>query len=179
LRDNQATYLLARCRPSADAIEVAEHLRQKYGREMSIRTREEFSRQSRRHWLIRTGGGIALLCAAILGVLVGSVVTGQTLYAAALASLREYAVLRAMGTPRCRLAASLMFQASCVGIAGVLMALPLIALAGWGIYLFGGRMLLPPWLLGGAAVLMLCVALIAGLWALRCLRLVEPITLLR
>jgi putative ABC transport system permease protein len=39
--------------------------------------------------------------------------------------------------------------------------------------------LLPPWLLGLGAGLTLAMALLSGLAALRSLRLVEPITLLR
>lgn len=179
LREDQATYLLARCREPGDAERVRDDLRRKYGQEMSIQTPREFSRQSQLHWLVRTGGGIALLCAAILALLVGTVVTRQTLYAATLASLREYAVLRALGTPRCLLSASMLFQAFCVGIAGVLAALPAIAGLAWSLQQIGGRVLLPGWLLGSTTVLMLGVAMMAGGGALRCLRQAEPITLLR
>ncbi|MHB1423067.1 MAG: ABC transporter permease [Gemmataceae bacterium] len=177
--DDRATYLLARCRDAAAVNEAANRLRRRYGGEMAVLTSKEFSRQSQLHWLKHTGGGIALLCAAVLGFVVGSVVTGQTLYAAALASLREYAVLWALGTPRRCLAVSLLFQAFCVGVAGVLFALPAVALLGWSIQRMGGRVLLQNWLLGGTAVLMLGVALFAGLLALRCLRLIEPTTLMR
>jgi len=44
-------------------------------------------------------------CTVVLALVVGLAVTSQTLYAAAVASLREYAVLDALGIPRWRLAA--------------------------------------------------------------------------
>jgi putative ABC transport system permease protein len=43
----------------------------------------------------------------------------------------------------------------------------------------GARVLLPGWLLAGAVFVTLWMALLAGLAALRSLRLVEPATLLR
>ena len=51
------------------------------------------------YWLTMTNAGISAGFTAVLGLLVGAVVTSQTLYAATLASLREFAVLRALGIP--------------------------------------------------------------------------------
>ena len=49
--------------------------------------RDEFSARTRWHWLTATKSGIAVGGSAILGLLVGAVVTSQTLYAATAASL--------------------------------------------------------------------------------------------
>ena len=54
----------------------------------------EFSFRSRMHWLTKTKAGIALGYAALLGLLVGAVVTSQTLYAA---TRRAARVRRAAG----------------------------------------------------------------------------------
>jgi putative ABC transport system permease protein len=66
-------------------------------KDMSAYTAGGFSMRTRMHWLTRTKAGIALGCAAALGLLVGAAVTRQTLYAAVIAALREFAVLRALG----------------------------------------------------------------------------------
>jgi hypothetical protein len=47
--------------------------------------------------MIETGAGITVLLSAILGVLVGGVVVTQTIYAATVDHIREYATLKAMG----------------------------------------------------------------------------------
>ena len=86
--DDQATFLLAKCRAPEDAPKVVERLRA-YPGKLSPFTAEEFSLHSRLHWLTKTKAGIALGLAAALGLLVGAVVTSQTLYAATAASLRE------------------------------------------------------------------------------------------
>ena len=93
------TYVLARCRQSSEAPALVQQLSQ--SEHMSSFTASDFSFRSRMHWLTKTKAGIALGYAAALGLLVGAVVTSQTLYAATAASLREYAVLRALGIPRC------------------------------------------------------------------------------
>src|SRR5262249_60498804 len=89
-----------------------------YDHKLSAFTSASFSLHSRLHWLTKTKAGIALGLAAALGLLVGAVVTSQTLYAATAAQLREYAVLRAMGIPRWRMALTVLAQSFWVGAAG-------------------------------------------------------------
>ena len=72
---------------------------------VSVFTAEELSWRTRLHWMMKTKAGIALGFAAALGLLVGAVVTSQTLYAATAVSVREYAMLRALGIPRRRMRA--------------------------------------------------------------------------
>ena len=178
LTAEQTTYVLARCRNPQDAPAVVERLRAAYPT-MSAYTAEDFSMRSRLHWLTKTKAGIALGCAAALGLLVGAVVTSQTLYAATAASLREFAVLRALGVPRWRMAASVLVLAFWVGLAGLAAA----ALVVFGLAGAAGAarvpLLLPTWLLGSAAAVTLAMAMLSGIAALRSLRRVEPALLLR
>src|SRR5262249_58747617 len=98
---DQAMYLLARCPDAAAARSAVERLNQYPS--LSAFTSEQFSRRTRLHWLIQTNAGITAGFTAALGLLVGGVVAGQALYAATAASMREYAVLRALGIPPVRL----------------------------------------------------------------------------
>jgi putative ABC transport system permease protein len=175
--DGQATYLLGRCRRPEDAPGVVAHLR-RY-RDMAAFTSREFSLRSRWHWLRLSGAGISLGCAALLGLLVGAVVTSQTLYAATAASFREYAVLRALGVPRWRLGAVVLTQSVALGVAGIGLALPAVFALAQAIDAVGAKVLLPPWVLASAGTLTLGTALIAGLTALRSLRLLDLAALLR
>jgi putative ABC transport system permease protein len=175
---DQTTFLLAKCKNRADAAKVVERL-QAYPRKMAAFTAESFSLHSRLHWLTKTKAGIALGLAACLGLLVGAVVTSQTLYAATAASLREYAVLRALGIPRWRMALAVLAQSFWIGVAGIILAVPIIfGLASLGNQV-GAKVLLP-WQLWATAIgITMMMALLSGLLALRSLRLVEPVTLLR
>jgi putative ABC transport system permease protein len=180
LKADDTTFLLARCKSKADAQALVERLRApQFRRSLAAFTSEEFSIRSRLHWLLKTKAGIALGCAALLGLLVGAVVTSQTLYAATVASLREYAVLRALGIPRWRMAATVMAQSLWVGLAGVVLAVPAVFALARGAELLGAKVLLPWWIVTAAVGLTLVMALLSGLAALRSLRLVEPVALLR
>src|SRR5204863_7146534 len=136
---------------------------------------EDFSLHSRLHWLTKTKAGIALGFAALLGLLVGAVVTSQTLYAATAASIREYGVLRAMGIPRWRIAWTVVTQAFWVGLAGVCLALPTMFVLAYFATEAGAKVQLPWEVLTGSVTVTMAMALLSGLAALRSLRLIEPI----
>jgi putative ABC transport system permease protein len=178
LLPDQVTYVLAKCYHKEDAGKVVERLKQ-YGN-LSAFTSEEFSFRSRMHWLTKTKAGFALGYAAALGLLVGAVVTYQTLYAAAAASLREFAVLRALGIPRWRMKLMVMEQSFWVGVLGIgLIAIPTFYGLAQLAEHFNVPVARPWWLLPSASAVTLFMALTSGLFALRSLRQVEPAMLLR
>ncbi len=177
LPQDQTIYLLGRCKDPADAPSVVERLRRYQN--LSAYTSTEFSLQSRWHWLRETGAGLGLACAAGLGLLVGAIVTSQTLYGATAASVREYAVLRAMGIPRWRMTGLVLLQSFWIGLGGVLFSLPFTLSLGRSTSGIGANCLLPTWLLAGVGGLTLVMALASGVTALRSLRLAEPAVLLR
>jgi putative ABC transport system permease protein len=178
LDGEQTMFLLAKCRHPEDAEKVIEALKP-YDHKLSAFTSASFSLHSRLHWLTKTKAGIALGLAAALGLLVGAVVTSQTLYAATAAQLREYAVLRAMGIPRWRMALTVLAQSFWVGVAGVVLAVPTVVLLGELGNEVGAKVQLPWWLLTFSVGLTMAMALLSGLAALRSLRLIEPVNLLR
>lgn len=178
LTRDQVTYVLARCKSKQDARAVVDRMHAQY-HNLSTFTSDEFSLRSRMHWLTKTKAGIALGYAAALGLLVGAVVTYQTLSAATKAALREFAVLRALGIPRWRMAGLVMSQSFWVGVIGVTLSLPAIYLLAILADRLGVRVELRVDLLSAASGITLVVALAAGVLALRALRQVEPATLLR
>ena len=176
--EGQTTYILAKCHNPDEAPALVQRLREKYT-DQSTFTSAEFSVKSRMHWLTKTKAGIALGYAAALGLLVGAVVTYQTLSAATKASLREYAVLRALGIPRWRMALAVMSQSFWVGVIGVGLSLPAVYGLAFIADRLGLHVDLPWWLLLTATGVTLTMALLSGLLALRTLRQVEPAMLLR
>jgi putative ABC transport system permease protein len=174
---DQSTYLLARCPKTGSPSKVVESLRNHS--DMSAFTKEEFSLRTRIHWLTQTNAGISTAFTAALGLLVGAVVTSQSLYAAVAASMREFAVLRALGIPRSRIIAMVLALAFWVGIVGIVLALPTTFGLSHVAEVMGTRMLLPHWLLGSVMLVTMAMAVLSGLAALRSLRLTEPASLLR
>jgi putative ABC transport system permease protein len=177
LDPNQVSYLLARCRDPADAPAVAGRLRAAYPG-LSAFTAEDLSSRSRWYWLTKTKGGVAMGYAAVLGLIVGTVVTGQTLYGATAAQLREYAVLWALGIPVPRMAGLVLAQGFWMGVAGVALALPAIFALAEVASLLGVPVLLPVWLLAATVAVTMMMALVSGLVGLRSLQRIEPAVLL-
>jgi putative ABC transport system permease protein len=175
---DQVTYVLGKTRNPEDAAVVAERLKAEFPN-ITAFTKPAFSFQSQWHWLTKTKAGIALGYAAALGLLVGAVVTSQTLYAATAASLREFAVLRALGIPWWRMAALVLTQAFWVGVIGITLAIPFVHFLAWLADYLTVQVLLPWWLQTGAVLITLVMAMGSGLAALRSLNNVEPATLLR
>jgi len=177
LEPDKTYYLLVKCKPDADArrlaLDIATDPR------VAAHVASDFSRQSRWYWIRTTNAGIAMAFVGLLGLVIGAVITSQTLYGATVASLRELMVLRALGIPRLRIARYVLAQAFFVGLTGVGVGIPisfLVARLGEAI---GTKPVIDALLLAGTAVVAMATAAFAGLVALRSLRSVEPVQLLR
>ena len=169
---DEATYLVGKTRDPADAATVAR--RMAGYTQLSAFTADDFSTRSRMHWLLTTKAGITVGFTALLGLLVGAVVTSQTLYAATAASQREFATLRAMGIPRWRLKASVLIQSFWVGLFGIIVAAPITVLLAEIATSMGTTVRLHPTIVIAAAAITMSMALGSGLAALRSFQKVDP-----
>ncbi len=176
--ERQTTYLLAQCHTPEQALPLAQRLEASYP-DMDAMTSGELAWRTQCYWLIKTRAGLVLGFAAALGLIVGAVVTSQTLYGANVASLREYAVLRALGIPSWRLRRLVLGQSFWVTLAGLTLALPLTVILAHIARPMNVEVLLPPWLVAAVGSLTLAVGLLSGTGALRSLRQADPSTLLR
>lgn len=171
-------FLLARCRRPEEAARVAQRLRNSYP-EMAVYTSQEFAAVTRYNWLTTSKLGIATVCTAILGLGIGLAITVQTLYAAVAAAQREFAVLEALGISRWRIAGAVLAQSFWLGAVGIALSLPTAFGLARLAETLGLRVLLPLDLILSASAMVMGMALLAGLLALRSLRLIEPAALLR
>ena len=171
-QSDEVTYLVAKTSNSDDAWKVAR--RMSGYPQLTALTADEFSVRSRMHWLLTTKAGIAMGFTAMLGLLVGAVVTSQTLYAATAASQREFATLRAMGIPRWRLKLNVLAQSFWVGLLGIIVAVPVTLLLAEGANSMGISVRLHPIILAAAAGVTMSMAIGAGLAALRSFQMVDP-----
>ena len=178
LTPDHTTYLLARAESPVRARRIVDELNAQYP-DMAAFTSADFSFSCRWYWLTRTKAGLAIGYAALLGLLVGAVITAQTLYAATMASAKEYATLLALGIPRRKIYWLVMEQSFWVGLIGVVFAYPIIRLLAYAAGSAGTRVVLRWEVLSGAALLTVFTALLSGLFALRSVRKIEPMSLLR
>jgi len=95
-REDQLAYILVKVAPGFTPDEVLKNLRARV-KDVDIYTKAEFSRRTRFYWMFTTGAGLAVLTAALMGLVVGVAVVAQTIYAATMDHIREYGTLKAMG----------------------------------------------------------------------------------
>jgi putative ABC transport system permease protein len=78
---------------------------------------------TRFYWMFTTGAGVAVLIAAVLGLVVGFVVVAQTIYATTMDHIREFGTLKAMGAPNSYVYKVIMKQAGISAIMGYVLGM--------------------------------------------------------
>lgn len=178
--NNRTTYFVAKLRDPATASEAAERLRgnRAFG-SYDVWTAKDFARRSQLYWIFDTGAGAGVLFLAGIVFLVGAVITSQTLVAAVIGSVREYATLNALGVGVGALRKVVMEQAFWVGALGLVGSTVMGAIA----LAFARSRSVPVALGPGVALacimLSMGLAIVSGLAAMRSLRRADPATLLR
>jgi putative ABC transport system permease protein len=169
MQPDQATFLLGQCHDSKEAVALATRLKREW-QDVSIFTSAELSFQTRWHWLTKTRVGIAMGITAVLGLVVGAVITSQTLYGATAALRGQFATLVAMGIPRRRIFGLVLSISFWVGMAGLTVALPITFALQMGLeWSEKAKLPLPAWLVLPAAGITLLMALLSGAFSLRAL----------
>ncbi len=118
--DDDATYVLVRCVPGADPDRVARAIAAQVPGIEALTTRAMMVR-SVVFWMVGTGMGLLVLTTAVLGVVVGAVVGGQTLFNITQESLGHYATLLALGFTRRQILACVLWQGMALSALGVLL----------------------------------------------------------
>jgi putative ABC transport system permease protein len=93
--------------------------------------------------MFTTGAGVAVLLAALLGLVVGVVVVAQTIYATTMDHLREYGTLKAMGASNGYLYRVIIQQAVISAVTGYALAMGVSLLVVQGSQHGGAAILLP------------------------------------
>jgi len=158
LREDQTYFILVKAVPGTD-IEPLRHELNARLTDVDVHTTAEFSRMTRFYWMFTTGAGIAVLLAAVLGLVVGVVVVAQTIYATTMDHLREYGTLKAMGASNRYLYRVLIEQAVISAVIGYVLAMGVSWFVVRGSRAGGAAILLPWQMAAGmfAVALVMCV----------------------
>jgi putative ABC transport system permease protein len=145
----------------------------------AVWTAKRFATRSQMYWILDTGAGAGVLFLAGIVFLVGAVITSQTLVAAVIGSIREYATLNALGVGVGALRKVVMEQAFWVGAIGLAGSVLLGAIL---LVLANSRSVpvaIGPFAVLACLVLSMGLAVVSGLAAMRSLRRADPASLLR
>ncbi len=123
---NYVNYVLVRAAVGVAPEELAEQLRRIP--DVQVLTRAEFSASTRRYWIFGTGLGLGIVVTAVLALVVGIVIVGQTIYTMTEEKRREYGTLRALGYGTRDLVQAVLVQAGALGASGYAIGLAISVL---------------------------------------------------
>jgi putative ABC transport system permease protein len=127
-----------------------------------------------RYWLLTTGAGLALIVGAGLGVVVGIAIVAQTLYAATVERLPEYATLAAIGAPNRYLNQIVLRQGLIGGTAGYVLGITVAAAVTYAAADSTAPLILPWHLALEIGFVALGMCMIASLVAIHKIKTIDP-----
>jgi len=119
---DQTLFILVRAAPGTDLKQLQNDLGARL-RNVDVLTKSQFSNMTRVYWMFTTGAGIAVLIAALLGLVVGVVVVAQTIYATTMDHIREFGTLKAMGAANSYVYRVIITQAGISAVVGYVVAI--------------------------------------------------------
>ena len=122
LPEDQTIFILVKLAPGANVEQVRQQILGSV-QNVEVFTSHEFSRMTQIYWMFTTGAGVAVLLAALLGLVVGFVVVAQTIYATTMDHLREYGTLKAMGAPNSYVYKVIIKQAAMSAVIGYVLGM--------------------------------------------------------
>jgi putative ABC transport system permease protein len=147
-QEDETTYILVKAQPGADLEDLRRRLSERLS-EVDVLTRDEFANMTSNYWIFTTGAGMAIMLAAVLGLLVGLVVVAQTIYSSTMDHLREFGTLKAMGATNGYIYRIIIKQATISAVIGYALGMSIGLLIVWKSDTFGASILIP-WPLGVA-----------------------------
>ncbi len=178
LRDSETIYVVARVAPGADVDEVKQRLIARVT-DVDVLTTAEFAFRTQYYWMFTTGAGMAVLLAAVLGLVVGVVIVAQTIYATTMDRIREYGTLKAMGASNGFVTRVILTQAGLSGTVGYALGMA-VSLVPVTLSEYGQAAIRLPWPLAAfMLVLTLAMCAAASLTSIRKALSVDPATVFR
>jgi putative ABC transport system permease protein len=178
-KDNKTGPLLVRLRDPAQTQAVVDQLNATSHGAYKAWTRPALSAANEGSLMKEQIIGIFLTFSIVLGFLIGVGITSQTLRGAILASIKEFASLRALGVSIGSLRIIILELSWWVGVMGLIAT----AMMTWLVWWLGSNNGMPmgfptPWVIG-VAILLLVISAASGLLALGILKKSQPADLLR
>ena len=171
--ENQTVFILVKAKPGMSVEELRRRLATEL-RDVDIRTNAEFSRMTQVYWMFTTGAGIAVLLAAVLGLVVGVVVVAQTIYATTMDHLKEYGTLKAMGATNRYLYRVIIQQAVISAVIGYALAMVVSHFVVAGSQRGGAAILLPTPIAVGMLGLTLAMCIGAAMVSINTVTRLDP-----
>ncbi len=177
-RRADTAYIAVKLRNPQDAERVAEAIRRDL-KDNEILTTEAFVERTILYWTVQTGMGEAFCLTAVLGLVVGAGIIGQTVFANTMEHLGEFATLKAMGATERDLNTLILVQAAIDAAIGFGVAVPLALLSKSPLERTGVTLAVDMRLIAFLFAVTLAIALAAAYFSIRRVQRLDPATIFR
>src|SRR6201987_2789717 len=171
--EDQTMFILVKLAPGANLEQVRHNLLD-HVKDVEVFKTSEFSRMTTFYWMFTTGAGVAVLIAAVLGLVVGFVVVAQTIYATTVDHIREFGTLKAMGAPNSYVYKVIMKQAAIAAVLGYALGMVVSVFVVHGSQKGGAAILMPPSMAVGMFFLTLLMCVGAALVSINKVTRIDP-----
>ncbi|MGZ5000763.1 MAG: FtsX-like permease family protein, partial [Methylomonas sp.] len=171
------SFVLVKAKPDQDLATLTRRIHDITG--LAAYTQDEFKTLTFNYFMKNTGIPINFGISVVLGFIVGAAIAGQTFYSFTLENIRQFGVLKAMGTSNRTLLRMILLQATLVGSIGYGLGVGLTSLFGYAMrntilaFKFPWQLLI----FSGAGVTAICV--FAALLSIRQVIKLEPAIVFR
>lgn len=176
--EGQTSFIVVKLKDPAKLEEVAQKLRSVLP-DNDVYTRQGFIDRTVNYWTIQTGMGMAFFLTAILAVLIGGAIVGQTIYAGTIEHLRDYGTLKAMGAKNSDINLVILTQAAVSAVLGFAIGVIVTLASRHGIVSAGVSMQLPLLLFAVVFAIIVATCLLAAYISVRKVKMLDPVMVFR
>ncbi len=176
--EGQTSFIVVKLKDPAKIDAVLHRLRAELP-DNDVYTKAGFVRRAVNYWTIQTGMGMAFFLTAILAVLIGGAIVGQTIYAGTIEHLRDYGTLKAMGAQNGDINLVILTQAAASAAMGFAIAAIVTVMSRGGIERAGVAMQLPPALFAVVFWIVMLTCLAAAYVSVRKVKTLDPVMVFR
>lgn len=175
---NHASFIVAKLKDKRKSGDIAETLKASL-KDNDVFTKNGFIYKTVMYWTVQTGIGMAFFLTAILGLIVGGAIVGQTVYANTMEHLREFGTLKALGARNSDIYKVIFSQVSISAVIGFAVGSTLILLMKNGIEKAGVSLYLSPALFLILFFIILFTCFLSAYFSVKKIRTLDPVMVFR
>lgn len=176
--EGQTSFIVVKLKDPSKISEVVNKLRAVLP-DNDVYTKQGFIDRTVNYWTIQTGMGMAFFLTAILAVLIGGAIVGQTIYAGTMEHLRDYGTLKAMGAKNGDINLVILTQAAVSAVLGFAIGVIITYTSRGGIVSAGVSMQLPLLLFVVVFAIIVVTCLAAAYISVRKVKMLDPVMVFR
>ncbi|HLE19449.1 MAG TPA: ABC transporter permease [Syntrophales bacterium] len=176
--EGQTSFIVAKVKDKERLKSIVRDL-QAMMKENDVYTRNGFIYKTVMYWTVQTGMGMAFFLTALLGLMVGGAIVGQTIYANTMEHLKEYGTLKALGADNMDIDIIIFSQTGISAVIGYVTGGAITLLSQNSLEKAGVTIYLSPLILSVLFVMVLLTCLFSAYFSIRKVRRLDPVMVFR